>query len=101
MPPKKTYPIHMGEKLNFQLPLLDKDGRSKGYLYLQHQKRPKDLPRIGETVVLLGGSDYLEGKVLEVCHSNFFNSATLRFEPVTYSWRTILQEHDNNWQYME
>ena len=91
----------MGEKLNFQLPLLNEDGRSKGYLYLQHQKRPKDLPRIGETVVLLGGRPSLEGKVLGVCHSNFFNSATLRFEPVAYSWRSILQEHDKNWQYME
>ncbi len=91
----------MGEKLTFQLPLVDEHGRSKGYLYLAHQKRPKDLPRAGEKVVLLGGRDYLEGKVLEVCHSNFFNSATLRFEPVAYSWRSMLQEHDNNWQHVE
>jgi hypothetical protein len=91
----------MGETLAYKLPLLDELGQSKGYLYLQWLKRPRDLPRAGETVVLHSGSNYLEGKISEICHSNFFNIATLRFEPVPYSWRSVLQEHDSKWDYFE
>ena len=82
----------MGESLSYQLPFLDEQGKPKGYLYLQWQKRPRDLPRAGETVVLLGGSNGLEGRIAEVAHSNFFSIATLRFEPVSYSFRKILEE---------
>ena len=90
----------MGESLSFKLPLIDEKGASKGYLYLQWQKRPRDLPRAGETVVLLGwGAIGLEGKIKLVSHSNFFNIATLEFEPVSYSWRKELEEHDKNWTY--
>lgn len=93
--------FNMGESLTYYLPLLDDKGQRKGYLYLQWQKRPRDLPRAGETVVLLGGSKGLEGKIAEVGHSNFFNIATLKFEPVAYSWRAELEEHDKKWTYFE
>lgn len=93
----------MGETLSYKLPFVDEQGKPKGYLYLQWQKRPRDLPRAGETVVLLGGlkGTGLEGRIAEVCHSNFFNIATLRFEPVSYSFRKVLEEHDSKWTYFE
>lgn len=82
-----------------KVPLIDEAGKSKGYLYLAWQKRPRDLPRVGEKVVLVGGSNGLEGVVAEVIHSNFFNIAGLRFEPVSYSWKSEIEGLDRNWEY--
>lgn len=91
----------MGESLTFKVPFIDDKGQSKGYLYLQWQKRPRDLPRAGETVVLIGGTHGLQGRIAEVGHSNFFNIAHLIFEPVDYSWKQSLEAQDKNWSYTE
>lgn len=91
----------MGENLTMKVPLIDESGKSRGYLYLAWQKRPRDLPRVGEKVVLVGGSNGLEGVVAEVVHSNFFNIAGLRFEPVSYSWKKELESSDKKWAYFE
>ena len=90
----------MAEFLSFHLPLIDEQGTSKGYMYLDFQKRPRDLPRAGETVVLIGGSKGLQGKINVVGHSNFFNIATLTFEPVLYFWRKELEDNDKKWKYL-
>jgi hypothetical protein len=89
----------MGETLSFHIPLVDEQGQSKGRMYLHFQKRPRDLPRAGESVVV--GGVGLDITVKKVSHSGFFSRATLHFEPQLYSWRSKLEENDKNWKYTE
>ncbi len=91
----------MGEVLNFVLPLVNEQGQSKGYMYLPRQKRPRDLPRLGETIVIIGGSKGLNCKIKDIVHSNFFNSVTLHFESEPYTRKKDLEEHDKNWTHYE
>lgn len=88
----------MSEKLSMKVPLVDESGKSKGYLFLTGQKRPRDIPRVGEKVVIGGG---LEGVVAEVSHYNFFYFVGLTFKPVSYAWRAELEGLRENWEYFE
>lgn len=80
------------DDFNMKLPLVDEDGLSKGYMYASHLKMPRNIPRIGETVVIIGGE--LEGRVAEVTHSRFFASVTIIFEPVQHLWRSKFEPSD-------
>jgi len=82
------------DDFSMKLPLVDENGLSKGYMYASHLKMPRNIPRVGETVVIIGGSEGLEGRVAEVTHSRFFASVTITFEPVQYSWRSKFEPSD-------
>ena len=89
------------EEFSMKLPLVDEQGRNKGSLYKSNLKIPRNIPRIGEKVVIVGGA--LEGKVAEVIHSRFFASVHIRFEPVLDSWRSEVEnsEWDKGWVWRE
>lgn len=89
------------EEFSMKLPLVDENGRSKGYMYLSNLKIPRNIPRAGETVVIIGGA--LEGRVAEVGHSRFFASVQITFEPVQDSWRSEIEksEWDKGWVWRE
>lgn len=90
----------MGERLSMKVPLIDEAGKDKGFLYLDWQKRPRHIPRIGEKVVLVGGHG-LEGVVADVIHSNFFNGLQINFEPVDFKWKAEIESLDRGWEYRE
>ena len=81
------------DDFSMKLPLVDENGLSKGYMYASHLKMPRNIPRVGETVVIVGGEEFA-GRVAKVTHSQFFTSVSITFEPVPYSWRSKFEPSD-------
>lgn len=74
-----------------KLPLIDENGNRRGAMWRMPRRKPKHLPRVGESLYVLWE---IALKVEEISYSGFnYNWVTIHLEPISVSYRQALETH--------